>query len=191
MATPDDLGFNISNGACIAPKDPRLKVYPNSLSPLIAAELIRRIVMFDDLPEASKWPSVTKEDILTLEYGAKESLLFPQGLTWGGMSTDTAVYIQTAIDIEKVETDAQGKWRIFSKLGAGYSSGRSVGEIVSNGYACFPELDNSGNPIPDAGVEFIVAVRGSVPEDVHLQQVELAVKKTMDAVVQAVYTHKL
>ena len=38
----------------------------------------------------------------------------------------------------KVEEDSEGRFRIFSKLGAGYSSSDYVGEILNNAYACLP-----------------------------------------------------
>lgn len=186
MDTPSDLGFKIGD-LCTVARDPRLKIYQNSLSPLVAAELLRRIVMFKDIPESNRWPDVTYDDVITLLYGAEKSLLFPQGLTWGGMSTDIAIFAQTAVDINKVEADAQGRWRIFSKLGAGWSSDRNVGEIVSNSYASFPVLDVQGRPIPDAGVEFIISCRGSVAGDTTLVKVEEAVKDTMHSIIKAVY----
>lgn len=184
--SPSDLGF-VMDTKCNAEKDPRTKVFENHLSPLIAAELLRRIVMFNDLPEASKWPAITYEDVQTLLYGPDESLLFPTGVTWGGMSTDLAIFVQSAVDIKKVESDAKGKWRIFSKLGAGYSSSRSKGEIVTNAYACWPVLDSQGRPIPDEGVEFVISVRGSVAQDSSLKKVEQAVAKTVFSIVKAVY----
>lgn len=44
--------------------------------------------------------------------------LFP-GLEWGGMTADTAIFVQSGLDMDLVEQNSQGKWRIFSKLGAG------------------------------------------------------------------------
>jgi hypothetical protein len=72
-------------------------------------------------------------------YGADigESALFPS-VQWGGMTADTSIYLQSALNMSSVQLDASGQWRIFSKLGAGYSSSRLVGEITNNGYACLP-----------------------------------------------------
>jgi hypothetical protein len=72
-------------------------------------------------------------------YGAKieDSELFPS-VQWGGMTADTSVYLQSALNISDVELQSKGNWRIFSKLGAGFSSSRLVGEITNNAYACLP-----------------------------------------------------
>lgn len=81
------------------------------------------------------------------------------------MTVDISVFLQSGLDMEvrrcprlfaivnicdcgcamrqAVEAAAQGKWRIFSKLGAGYSNSRYVGEIVNNAYACLPEYVSS------------------------------------------------
>ncbi len=63
-------------------------------------------------------------------------MFFP-GERWGGMTADTAVFLQTALNSSLLLTESTS-WRIFSKLGAGYSSSRSRGEIVSNAYSCLP-----------------------------------------------------
>ena len=47
--------------------------------------------------------------------------MFP-GLEWGGMTSDTAIFVQSGLDMDRVEEQSQGTWRIFSKLGAGNSS---------------------------------------------------------------------
>lgn len=56
--------------------------------------------------------------IRTLLYGSEATQLFPNG-TLGGMSVDPSIFIQSAVDINKVEASTKGLWRIFSKLGAG------------------------------------------------------------------------
>ena len=62
-----------------------------------------------------------------------------QGQIWGGMSANTGVFIQSAIDIEETDRDLNGQWRIFGKMGAGYSGSRHRGEILTNAYGCFPD----------------------------------------------------
>ena len=91
----------------------------------------------------------------------------------------------------QVEAESQGAFRIFSKLGAGWSTSRYVGEIVSNAYACLPVLDSEGNPVPNQGVEFTVHVRGSVPNDPSLVQVQTQVYDAMVAAVSAAMDGKL
>lgn len=63
---------------------------------LAHADLLRRLVMHGQLPAASQWPGMTLEDAKTIWYGANTSLLFP-GLTWGGMSADTQIFVQSAV----------------------------------------------------------------------------------------------
>ena len=58
-----------------------------------------------------RWP-----DVETLLYGAEDSKLYgpedPQG-----MESDTAVYLQNAVDAASLDGSTQGRWRVFSKLG--------------------------------------------------------------------------
>lgn len=72
-------------------------------------------------------------------YGADlaDSSLFPS-VQWGGMTADTSIFLQSALNISDVQLQSNGNWRIFSKLGAGFSSSRLVGEITNNAYACLP-----------------------------------------------------
>ena len=72
-------------------------------------------------------------------------------------------------------------FRIFSKLGDGYSTSRNRGEIVNNAYVCLPGYE----------VEFTINVRGSVINDYDLSQAENVVMKTMKEVVEAIITGKL
>jgi hypothetical protein len=51
-------------------------------------------------------------------YGAQTPQLFsPEEVQWGGMTADTAIYLQSSLDISDVQTKSDGHWRIFSKLG--------------------------------------------------------------------------
>ena len=126
-ATPSDLGFAVtsvedttsSNTTCAVDKDPWPKVYSNSISALSAVEMTRRIALHRDVDPALQFPGATWTDIQTLLYGAEKSALFP-GLQWGGMTTDTAIFVQSAEKMTPLLEDTkanQDMWRIFSKLG--------------------------------------------------------------------------
>ena len=115
-------------------------------------------------------------------YGAKESVLFP-GLVWGGMSSDTAVFLQSSVNMTKMMS--HDLWRIFSKMGAGYSTIRYKGEIITTVYACLPEIEVGKEVI--GGQEFTIAIRGSVDLDSSLRQVEQEVLKTMQQIMAALY----
>lgn len=122
----------------------------NHLSTLTMAEFLKRLAVNRDDP-ATRMPWLEDEDLQTLFYGATQSRNYAGRL--GGMSADEAIYIQSAVDIAKVEQRSHGHWRIFSKLGFGN------GEFVDNGYACFPVLDAAGHPVPDQGREFVLSVQ--------------------------------
>lgn len=180
--TPSDLSFLISNdidnnNKCNVDKDPWLEIYSNSLSSLTAAELTRRITLHNELPVSMRFPGVEYEDIKTELYGAETSLLFPN-LKWGGMSTDTAIFLQSSLNISEVEDESDGKWRIFSKLGAGYSSIRNAGEIVTNSYACLPSKTKGKN------YEFTLSARGSVVHDSTLLQVQKEVYNSIEKTIK-------
>jgi hypothetical protein len=146
--------------------------------------------LHDLLPPGLKFPGVEDEDLKSVLYGASESLLFP-GLLWGGMTTDPAIFLQSALNITDVDEQSNGLWRIFSKLGAGYSTSRSRGEIISNAYACLPVLDETGSPIPLEGFEFTISARGSVPNDETLVKVEKIVYDAIVGAVGALISNKL
>ena len=146
--------------------------------------------MRSQLPRGLKFPGVEDEDIKSLVYGAIDSQLFPE-LQWGGMTADTAIFLQSAVNITQIEGDSQGKWRIFSKLGAGYSTSRLRGEIITTAYACFPVLDSNGNSVPGEGFEFTLTARGSVPNDGTLIQVEQLVFDAVKGAVDALTSNKL
>jgi hypothetical protein len=145
--------------------------------------MLRRLVMHSDIPVASRFPHLTDDDHFNILYGAQDSALFP-GLQWGGMSTDITILLQSALDMPRVEQQSQGHFRIFSKSGAGFSTSRLRGEILTSAYACLPVLDAAGQPIVDAGLEFLLHVRGSIPGDTHLTAVEAQVHADIGKVVQ-------
>ena len=55
------------------------------------------------------------------------------------MSSD--VYLQLGIDDKMLLNQTTDDWRIFSKLGFGYSSIRKQYEVTLNGYVCLPLHD--------------------------------------------------
>ena len=91
------------------------------------------------MPDSMKYPNATFVDMQSIMYGARQedSQLFPT-LEWGGMTADTSIYVQSALNMSDVQLRSGGNWRIFSKLGAGFSSSRLVGEITNDAYACLP-----------------------------------------------------
>ena len=62
---------------------------------------------------------------------------------------------------------------------------------MSNAYACLPVLDSAGSPVPDEGIEFTMHVRGSIPNDASLKQVEQQVYTAMVQAVTAILENKL
>eukprot|EP01038_Epipyxis_sp_PR26KG_P011421 gene11421-15305_t len=97
------------------------------------------------------------------------------------MTADTAIFLQTALQKYAKNVFQGNDWRIFSKLGAGYSTSRYRGEIVTNAYTCLPRYDSEGQVI--GGIEFTISGRGSVANDATLIKVE---QKLLNAVVNAV-----
>jgi hypothetical protein len=80
-----------------------------------------------------------------------------------------------------------GRWRIFSKLGAGYSSSRSVGEIVTAGYGCVPAFDDDAGG-SSGGFEFALAARASVPGDDLLVKAQERLYAAVSAAIGAMVT---
>ena len=187
-------------------------------------------------PSGMQW-----RDVQNILYGEEKSLLFP-GLQVGGMIVDPAIFLQSSIqklyphafdrcnnatttavyddavvvDDNDDDDDDLPSWRIFSKLGAGWSTSRSRGEILSTAYACLsPDMvigDAADKNAADAmaggrpgerneldevkvgegeGYEFSLSVRGSVPGDASLVLVQAKVKAAMDATVEALLQGKL
>lgn len=194
-ATPSDLGFTVHNSesdvnGCAADKDPWPTVYSNTISALTATEMTRRIVQHRELPTSMQFPNATWEDMREIMYGAETSVLFP-GQTWGGMTADTGIFVQSSAKIRDILANDEavkkaGQWRIFSKLGAGYSSSRNVGEIVTNSYGCIPSYDKESGAVV-GGVEFTLTARGSVAKDYDLSLVDPRVQQAVSRAVDFVY----
>ncbi len=147
------LGFRFQDGAASVQLTRDTASPPaNQLSTFTLAEFLKRLVMHRE-DGATRLPGIQWADVRTLLYGAEDSRLYGAGDPQG-MEADTAVYIQQAFDVPAMEERSLGKWRVFSKLGHGPSRG---GEFVHVGYACLPKLDDSGEPVPEAGKEFFLA----------------------------------
>jgi len=120
----------------------------NYLSSHTTAEALKRLVLHRE--EASqRLPGIQWKDVKTLLFGAEGSVKY--GL-WGGMTQDTAIYLQTGHDIDYIESRSHGQWTIFSKLGLG-----TAGQFLNVGYACFPVLDDADQPVPGWGREFVIS----------------------------------
>jgi hypothetical protein len=70
-------------------------------------------------------------------------------------------------------------------VGAGYSSSRSRGEIVSNAYTCLPKYEN-GQAAAVGGIEFTIAARSSIANDSSLDVTEQHLHQAMDKAIQYV-----
>lgn len=179
---PQDLsGLNFQG--CVLPARPAPVPIDNSLDLVTAAAWMRAIVLLRDLPEDERVPGLRWDDARTMLYGAPTSESMFKGATVGGMAADTAIFVQSGIpDIKLVDGQSQGGWRIFSKLGAGYSATRQRGEILGNNYACLPG--------PDGGVEFIVSARSSVPGDTSLASAEERMQRAVAALTSHLIAHQ-
>ena len=181
--TPSDLSYRLTSGTGTAMCDVVAKpvssqpTYNNSLTGLAAAELTRRLVLHADIDPALRWPFLEEEDVASLVQGADGSSLFPSQV-FGGMSADTSIFLQSWLNMSQVEAASEGRWRIYSKLGDGYSSSRQVGEIVYNVYACLPGYLG--------GLEATIHVRSSVPKDTGLVAAESIVHDAVGMIVEAI-----
>ena len=104
--------------------------------------------------ETTRMPNLTWDDIEIILYGAPNSIWFSDQ-TPQGMTSDTAVYVQQALNIPVLDQRSAGRWRIFSKLGHGITSRGA--EFVHNAYACLPSIEVDGTAKPDVGKEFILS----------------------------------
>lgn len=149
-AAPAALGYLFSeSGGVAAQVTPDQGAGPaNNLSMYTLAEAVKRLVLHREEP-TQRLPGIQWKDLRVLLYGAEGSKKYGP---WGGMSADTAIYLQAGHDIAYLQARSQGRWRIFSKLGLG-----TKGQFVHVGYACLPVLDPLGKPMPGWGREFVIA----------------------------------
>ena len=75
------------------------------------------------------------------------------------MGTD--VYVQSALNLTEIDARSSGRWRIYSKLGAGVSSTEHPGEfeITLNAYACLPSSKHQ------QGLEFVLSAAVAAKAD--------------------------
>lgn len=109
-------------------------------------------------------PDLHPDDLRVLLYGAETSNWYPTYLgdarvEMGGMCADPSIYIQAALDMDRVEHDSGGRWRIFSKLGYGPATSRKDNEFVLLSYLCLPVVDQTERPVPDLGKECVMVAR--------------------------------
>jgi hypothetical protein len=183
-ASPPDLEFNFKGeGECAVQPDLSGVVIENYVSDIVTAELTKRLVLHSSLPPQYRFPGLEDTDVKTVLYGAETSNLFP-GLTWGGMTSDTALYLQHALgeDFQRLTAEAGPDWRVFSKLGAGYSTLRDRGEITYTTYACFPTKQGRA-------LELLVAAHASVPFDASLTNAEERMQEAVAIAVEKLLSH--
>lgn len=175
-----DLGFEFSHGEEQITIKPNQSWIPsNDLSTLSLAEALKRVVMYRENPETHLEFS-TWDDMKVLLYGAKESIWYDQQ-TPQGMEGDISIYMQNALDIHALEAASQGQWRIFAKLGLGYSRG---GELVHTDYACLPSFEN-GEAQLNQGVELVISMH--VPAKGSYVQGDQRLAEAYRKIVQAVW----
>jgi hypothetical protein len=144
------LGYNFteSNGDSVTIAPDMTSGPANYLSSFTTAEAVKRLVLHREEPD-QRLPGIQWKDIRVLLYGAEGSAKYGP---WGGMTQDTAIYLQTGHDIDYIESRSHGQWTLFSKLGLG-----SQGQFLDIGYACFPVLDDADNPVPGWSREFVIS----------------------------------
>lgn len=140
--------FEEANGDSVT-ISPDLTAGPaNHLSSFTTAEAIKRLVLHRE--EASqRLPGIQWTDLRVLLFGAEGSAKYGP---WGGMSQDTAIYLQSGHDVDYIEQRSHGQWTVFSKLGLGTS-----GQFLNIGYACYPVLDDEDQPVPGWGRELVIS----------------------------------
>ena len=151
-APPGGLGYYFieDNGATLTVTKDTDGGYTNHLSMFTLAEALKRLALHMDEPD-QRLPGIQWADIKQIFFGALNSAKYGP---WGGMSADTAIYLQAGHDMDYIEERSQGQWTIFSKLGLG-----SSGSFVHVGHACWPYLDDDGLPITGWGREFVIAAQ--------------------------------
>ena len=147
---PPPIGYTFTepDGASITVAPDTATGFGNHLSLFTLAEALKRLVLHREDPE-QRLPAIQWKDLRVLLYGAAGSEAYG---AWGGMSADTAIYVQAGHDMDYVEARAAGRWRVFSKLGLG-----SQGQFTHVGYACWPVLDEGLQPVAGWGREFVIA----------------------------------
>lgn len=185
IALPTSLSPSDDPGStCVLPADTS-GPYSNTLSALSQVELVRRLAQHREIAPHLQFPNTTWPDIQQILYGAgggRESL-FPTE-AWGGMTADTAIFVQSAsaVNLTRIDEASSGQWRLFSKLGAGYSTPRTKGEIITNAYACLPIPKGDIDALTEGGIEISLSVRASEVFDVTLERAQEAVLAAVDLI---------
>jgi hypothetical protein len=147
---PGALGYSFQEpgGASVTITPDTTTGPANNLSAFTVAEALKRLALHRE-EAAQRLPGIQWLDLRVLFYGAEGSAKYGP---FGGMSADKTIYLQSGHDMAYLEARSQGSWRIFSKDGLG-----SSGQFLNVGYACFPVLDPSGQPVPGWGRELVIA----------------------------------
>ena len=166
-AIPPSLGYNFSTSeegasgfVTVTPDGTPSPPISNTMSPITMADFLRRIIFArEDGDGLFEWG-----DSKSILYGAEKSQLFDDvPIQFGGMSMSSDVYVQLGQkNMSRTNEASEGLWRIFSKLGFGFSSIRKRFEVVLNGYGCFPIMDGGSKgkgPARNRGLEFVLSVR--------------------------------
>lgn len=146
-APPLGLTFVEPTGASVTITRDTSSGPANALSTRTLAEALKRLALHRE-DAATRLPGIQWADLRVLFHGAP-----PKDGPLGGMSADTAIYLQAGHDADYVAKRSKGRFRNYSKLGFG------SGQLVHVGYSCWPVLDPSGAPAKDAGDEFVIAAR--------------------------------
>ena len=147
-AAPLGYSFDEPDGTSVTIAPDSSVGFSNHLSLFTLAEALKRLALHREEP-SERLPGVQWFDLAVLFRGAAPSTGYG---AFGGMSADTAIYLQMGYDIDHLAARSAGRWRVFSKLGLG-----SQGQFIHLGYACFPALDDALEPIPGLGREFVIA----------------------------------
>lgn len=206
MAPPQDLSYTFTDQgrSCSIDPDNGPITLSNSISMFTASELTRykniyfmkmkpylgsRLALHRDISPERQFPGLVWPDVADELYGAENSSFFP-GLKWGGMMSDISIFIQSALDMNGVEERSEGHWRIFQKLGDGWSDSSKTAEINLNSYSCLPVMKN-GSPVVNEGVEFVLSAKAIAPSDPHLTKVDALMAKAIGKVVQSIYSGQI
>ena len=67
---------------------------------------------FHFYPEIQDKLGILPIDHQIILYGAENSTF--ENLNWGGLSANPSMHLQNSMDIEEMDRDSEGNWRIFS-----------------------------------------------------------------------------
>jgi hypothetical protein len=204
MTPPSDLQMKFYNPSSSSSSSSSCNITPdsyhngnnaNTLSALAAAEMLKRIVLARELPVDQRFPGVSyTEDIQYLLYGAENSIFFPNGKGWGGMSAVEPDLMRNQLNMTLIEQRSQGNWRTFGKDGGGVSTIRNVGKLTGealyNGYACYPNLQDQDDD-SSVAVEYIVSTRISIIGDDHAIQAYTETQELMGILNQAIFNGRV